>query len=314
MRAILCSDGELSWGEAPDPEPKNGEIVIEVAATSVNRADLLQRRGLYPPPPGASPILGLEAAGTVVHAAGRFSEGDQVMAILSGGGYAERVACSAAHALPIPSAVGLPAAGGVMEVFLTATLNLLVLGEVQAGQRVLIHGGAGGVGTAAIQLARALGAEVWATASASKLDLCLQLGATRAIDYRSEDFASLLEEAGGAQLILDCIGAKYLDQNLRGLATDGTLVVIGLQGGVKAELNLLEVLSRRIRVQGSTLRSLPADRKAALVARFRKTAWPLLDSGRLKLVVDRAIPLSDVDDAHRAMGESTHRGKLLLTL
>jgi putative PIG3 family NAD(P)H quinone oxidoreductase len=314
VHAILCSDGELSWGEAPDPEPKSGEIVIDVAATSVNRADLLQRRGLYPPPPGASSILGLEAAGTVVHAAGRFSVGDQVMAILSGGGYAERVACPAGNALPIPSAVGLPAAGGVMEVYLTATLNLLVLGELQAGQRVLIHGGAGGVGTAAIQLARALGAEVWATASASKLDLCRTLGATRAIDYESEDFAGLLEEAGGAQLILDCIGAKYLDRNLRALATDGTLVIIGLQGGVKAELDLLTVLSRRIRVQGSTLRSLSAERKSALVARFRKTAWPLLDTGRLELVVDRAIALRDVDTAHQLMTESKQKGKLILTL
>jgi putative PIG3 family NAD(P)H quinone oxidoreductase len=310
--AIEVDDGALVWREVEDPTPAEGEVLIDVAATSVNRADLLQRRGFYPPPPGASPILGLEAAGTIAHDAGPFAAGAPVMALLAGGGYAERVAVPAGHVLPIPAAVGLPAAGGVMEVFLTAYLNLVELGGLEKGQRILIHGGAGGVGTAAIQLAKALGAEVWTTASADTLPACRRLGATRALDYRTEDFAAAAKEAGGVDLILDCLGAKYLAGNLKALRTDGTLVVIGLQGGVRAELDLGKLLAKRIRLQGSTLRSLPTERKSFLIQRFRERVWPLLDDGTLEVVVHQVLPIQEAEAAHSALGG--HVGKLLLSV
>jgi putative PIG3 family NAD(P)H quinone oxidoreductase len=312
VRAILHDGGELVWGEAPEPAPQPGEVLIEVASTSVNRADLLQAAGRYPPPPGASSILGLEAAGTVKQGAGRWKPGDQVMALLAGGGYAERVAAPAEHCLPVPAAVGLQAAGGLMEVFLTAFLNLAELGGLQAGERVLIHGGSGGVGTAAIQLAKLLGAEVWTTASAPKLAACQALGADRALDYRASDFAAELEAAGGADLVLDCLGARYLAPNLRALAPDGRLVVIGLQGGVRGELDLLALLTKRLRVQGSTLRALPRARKAALIERFEARVLPAFAAGDLRVVVDRTIPLSDASLGHRALAEGQAVGKVLL--
>jgi putative PIG3 family NAD(P)H quinone oxidoreductase len=301
----------LRYGELPDPTPTPGELLIETVATSVNRADLLQRRGHYPPPRGASPLLGLEVAGRVLEAAGGFSEGDEVMALLAGGGYATRVVVDARHALPVPAGVGLPEAAGVMEVFLTTYLNLSEIAGLSPGERVLIHGGSGGVGQAAIQWAKQVGAEVWTTASAPKLERCRALGAT-ALDYRADDFTAVLREAGGANVVLDCLGAKYLDRNLKALASDGRLVVIGLQGGVRAELDLARLLSRRLRVFGSTLRSLTADRKATLVERFRERVWPLLDTGHLKAVVHAALPLSEAADAHRLLEAGEVVGKLLL--
>lgn len=308
----------LRWGQAPDPTCGPGELLIGVRATSVNRADLLQRQGHYPPPPGASPILGLEAAGEVLEV-GRevvgWRPGDLAMALLQGGGYAERVAVAARHALPVPPGVGLPAAGGLMEVFVTAWLNLFELGGLAAGERVLIHGGAGGVGTAAVQLARAFEAEVWVTAGdPEKLRRCAELGAKEGVDHRREDFAARLAGAGGAQLILDCMGASYLARNLDALADDGRLVVIGLQGGRRGELPLDRLLARRLRVIGSTLRALPADRKAGVIARFRDRVWPLLDAGAVRVVVDRELPLSEAGRAHELVAASGHVGKVLLTL
>lgn len=320
MRAIVCEGhGDVSvmrWREVDDPACGPGHLLLRVRATSVNRADLLQRAGRYPPPPGASPLLGLEAAGVVEEVgpgASGWRVGDEAMALLAGGGYAERVVVDARHALPIPRAVGLPAAGGVMEVFVTAWLNLVELGRLAPGERVLIHGGASGVGTAAVQLARALGAEPWVTAgSPAKLEACARLGAAAGVDHRRDDFVARLKAAGGAQLVLDCVGAKYLARNLEALADDGRLVVIGLLGGVTAELSLATLLARRLSVIGSTLRALPAERKAALIARFRQRVWPLLDEGALRVVVDRVLPLTQVADAHRVLERSEHVGKVLL--
>ncbi|RMG12407.1 MAG: NAD(P)H-quinone oxidoreductase [Planctomycetota bacterium] len=312
MHAVVVEEGALRWAEVPDPVPREGELLLRVEATSVNRADLLQRQGHYPPPPGASDILGLEAAGTVLVGAGPYRPGDRVMAILTGGGYAERVAVDARHALPVPTAVGLPAAGGLMEVFLTAFYDLLELGGLVAGERCLIHGGAGGVGTAAVQLAREAGAEVWTTSRASKRERCLALGARHALDYARDDPTEALRAVGGAQLILDCLGAGALDANLRALAPDGRLVVIGLQQGRRGTLDLGRLLSRRLRVLGSTLRALPADRKAELVARFAERVVPLFAAGRLEVVVDRVLPLRDAERAHAVLEAGEHVGKVLL--
>lgn len=318
MRAIVCrgSGGPevLEWTEVPDPEPGPGEVLLEVHASAVNRADVLQRQGHYPPPPGASPLLGLEAAGEVVVGAGPWRPGDRAVALLAGGGYAERVAVPAEHLVPVPRAVGLPDAGGVLEVFLTAYLNLVELGGLRAGERVLIQGGSGGVGTAAIQLARHLGAEVWTTASAAKLERCLALGATRALDYRTADVAQEARAAGGVDLVLDVVGARALEANLRALRPDGRLVVIGLQGGRRGELDLLALLSKRLTLRGSTLRGLPRERKGALIAAFRREVWPLLDEGTLRVVVDRRLPLAEAATAHRALEAGEAFGKLILVV
>jgi putative PIG3 family NAD(P)H quinone oxidoreductase len=317
VRAIRCEGAGgvevLRYVEDhPAPGGRDGWLRIAVEATALNRADLLQRRGFYPPPPGASELLGLEAAGRVVEAAGEFAEGDRVMALLPGGGYASEVVVDPRHALPVPSGIDVLTAGGVMEVFLTAYLNLSPLGKLQAGERVLIHGGSGGVGTAAIQWAKELGAEVWITASAGKLARCAELGATRCLDYASEDFAAELEGAGGADLILDCVGAKYLGANLRALRPHGRLVVIGLQGGRKAELDLLTLLQGRKQILGSTLRTLAPERKAALIADFRREVWPHLDSGALQLVVEASYPLERAAAAHEALAAGGVFGKILL--
>lgn len=322
MRAIVHEPGDppapLRWEEVPEPVAGPGEVVLAVAATAVNRADLLQVRGLYPPPPGASPILGLEAAGTVVSAGPdvvAWTPGDRAMVLLAGGGYAERVAVDARHLLPIPSSLGPTEAGAVPEVFLTAWLNLFHLAGLQSGERVLIHGGSGGVGTAAIQLARHGGAEVWTTAGGpDRCARCLALGAHRALDHRdsTRDFAAELQAAGGAHVILDVMGAKLLDRNLRALAPGGRLVVIGLQGGRKAELDLGRLLTARLTVLGSTLRGRSADDKARLVAHFRDEVWPLLDRGLVRPVIDTVLPLAQAEEAHRLMAAGAHFGKIVL--
>ncbi len=321
MRAIVCEgppgpEAPLRWAEVPDPSPGPGEVVLDVRATSVNRADLLQRAGRYPPPPGASPLLGLEAAGTVREVGPGVTgwrAGDPAMALLAGGGYAERAVAPAALLLPVPAAVGLPAAGAVMEVWTTAHLNLVTLGRLAPGERVLVHGGSGGVGTAALQLARARGAEVWTTAGGpARAARCLALGAHRALDHRDEDFVAALRAAGGADLILDCLGGGALARNLDALAPDGRLVVIGLQQGAKAELPLGALLARRLTIVGSTLRALPAARKAAAVAGVRAEVWPGLDAGDLRVVVDRVVPLPRAAEAHAALAAGEVFGKVVL--
>lgn len=311
----------LRIGEAPPPPLGAGALRIRVAATAVNRADLLQRQGMYPPPPGASPILGLECAGTVSEIAPDVSGwrvGDRAMALLAGGGYAEDVVVDAGSVLPVPASLPLEEAAGVPEVFLTAYLNLFELGGLGPGGAALVHGGGSGVGTAAIQLCKAAGARVFVTAgSDAKCERCRELGADLAVNYRSDSFAARVHEATdgrGVDVVLDSIGASYLADNLKSLAIGGRLVLIGLMGGAKAEVSLAALLARRLSVIGSTLRARPASEKAAIVAGFQRRFGADLEAGRIRPVIDRIVPLEAVADAHRAMKASEHFGKIVLRL
>jgi len=311
----------LRIGEAPPPPIAGGALRIRVVATAVNRADLLQRQGMYPPPPGASPILGLECAGTVSEVGAGVTGwrvGDRVMALLAGGGYAEDVVVDAGSVLPVPASLPLEEAAGVPEVFLTAYLNLFELGGLGAGGAALVHGGGSGVGTAAIQLCKAAGVRVFVTAgSDAKCQRCRELGADLAVNYRSDSFAERVQDATdgrGVDVVLDPIGASYLADNLKSLAVGGRLVVIGLMGGVKAELSLAVLLARRLSVIGSTLRSRPVEEKAAIIAGFQRRFGPDLEAGRIRPVIDRIVPLEAVADAHRAMKASEHFGKIVLRI
>lgn len=311
----------LRVGEAPAPPLGVGAVRIRVVATAVNRADLLQRQGSYPPPPGASPILGLECAGTVSEIAADVSGwrvGDRVMALLAGGGYAEEVVVDAGSVLPVPASLPLEEAAGVPEVFLTAYLNLFELGGLTAGGAALVHGGGSGVGTAAIQLCKVAGAHVYVTAgSDAKCQRCRELGADLAVNYRSDSFAARVQDATdgrGVDVVLDPIGASYLADNLKSLAIGGRLVVIGLMGGAKAEVSLAALLARRLSVIGSTLRSRPVEEKASIIAGFRRRFGADLEAGRIRPVIDRVLPLEAVADAHRAMKASEHFGKIVLRI
>jgi putative PIG3 family NAD(P)H quinone oxidoreductase len=323
MRAVVVDQpGEaevMRLAEVPDPVAGPGEVVLRVHATAVNRADLLQRRGFYPPPPGASDVLGLEASGEVEQVGAGVSNwraGDAACALLAGGGYAEKVAVPAGQLMPVPAGMDLVTAAAVPEVFITAHDNLATRGQLRAGETVLIHGGAGGVGTAAIQVARLLGARVVATAgSAERLELCRSLGADEGIEHTSEDFVARIGEitgGNGADLILDVMGAAYLERNLRALARDGRLVVIGLQGGLHAEIDLNTMLSRRLALIATTLRSRPTEQKAEIVRRVVAELWPAFAAGTLRPVVDRVLPLDRVVEAHRAMEQGGHAGKIVL--
>jgi putative PIG3 family NAD(P)H quinone oxidoreductase len=322
MRAITISrpggPEVLSWDEVPDPEPDSGEVVLEVAATAVNRADLMQRQGKYPPPPGASPYLGLEASGTIV-AVGRgvttWSVGDEVTALLAGGGYAERVAVPAGQLLPVPHGVSLVEAAALPEVAATVWSNVFSTARFEPGEVLLVHGGASGIGTFALQLASAYGARVFCTASAPKLDRCVAFGAERAIDYKSEDFVKIVKaETGdhGADIILDNMGAKYLGRNVDALAVGGRLIVIGLQGGRKAELDLGQLLTKRGSVHATSLRSRPVVEKARIIAEVRDHVWPLVEAGRVQPVIDRVLAIQDAAEAHRVVAAGEHVGKVLL--
>ncbi len=311
----------LRIGEAPPPAIASGALRIRVVATAVNRADLLQRQGMYPPPPGASPILGLECAGTVSELGDGVSgwrAGDRVMALLTGGGYAEEVVVDAGSVMPVPESLPLEQAAAVPEVFLTAYLNLFELGGLTAGGTALIHGGGSGVGTAAIQLCKAAGAHVYVTAgSDGKCQRCRDLGADLAVNYRNDSFADRVRDATGGrgvEVVLDPIGAAYLADNLKSLSIGGRLVLIGLMGGVKAELSLAALLARRLSVIGSTLRSRPAEDKAAIIAGFQQRFGADLEAGKLRPVIDRVLPLEAVADAHRAMKASEHFGKIVLRI
>ena len=310
----------LQWAEVPDPEPAAGEVVVEIAATAVNRADLLQRQGFYDPPPGASRYPGLECSGTVAalgEGVGGWEVGDEVCALLSGGGYAERVAVPAGQLLPVPAGVTLVEAGGLPEVACTVWSNVLDIGRLAAGDVLLVHGGGSGIGTLAIQLAKAVGATVAVTAgSAAKLERCRELGADVLVNYRDEDFVERVRAATGghgADVVLDNMGAKYLGRNVDVLAVGGRLVVIGLQGGVKAELNLGALLAKRASVTATSLRARPAAEKAAIVAGVRRDVWPLVEQGAVRPVVDRLLPMDRAADAHRVVEASEHVGKVLLT-
>ncbi|MFC9257979.1 NAD(P)H-quinone oxidoreductase [Amycolatopsis thailandensis] len=307
----------LEWTEVPDPVAGEGEVVIEVAASAVNRADLLQRQGNYPPPPGASDILGLECSGTIAEI-GEGVEGwrigDEVCALLAGGGYGEKVAVPAGQLLPLPAEVELLAAAGLPEVACTVWANVVMHAGLSEGEVLLVHGGAGGIGTHAIQVAKALGATVAVTAgSDERLESCRQLGADLAINYKKQDFVEVLRaETGGANVVLDNIGAKYLDRNIDALAMDGRLVVIGMMGGVKGELNLGKLMGKRASVFGAGLRSRPLDQKAAIVADVRERLWPLVEQGSVKPIVGQVVAMAEAGSAHRALEEGTVFGKVLL--
>ncbi len=307
------------WAKVPDPVPGEGEVLVEVAATAVNRADLLQRQGFYNPPPGASPYPGLECSGRIVAlgpGVSGWAVGDEVCALLSGGGYAELVAVPVGQLLPIPKGLGLVAAAALPEVACTVWSNVFLVAHLRPAETLLVHGGGSGIGTMAIQLGKAIGATVVVTAgSAAKLARCAELGADVGINYREQDFVEVLREASGgagADVILDIMGAKYLQRNVDALAVNGRLVIIGLQGGTTGELNLSTLLAKRAAVAATSLRPRPLAEKAAIVAAVREHVWPLIESGVVKPVVDRVLPLTDAAGAHRVVEASEQVGKVIL--
>ncbi|MFH8556141.1 NAD(P)H-quinone oxidoreductase [Streptomyces celluloflavus] len=325
MRAITIPEPggpeALVWADVPDPLPAEGEVLIDVVASAVNRADLLQRQGFYDPPPGSSPYPGLECAGRIaavgpgVHG---WAVGDEVCALLAGGGYAEKVAVPAGQVLPLPAGLDLVSAAALPEVACTVWSNVFMIAHLRPGETLLVHGGASGIGTMAIQLAKAVGARVAVTAGGpEKLARCAELGADILIDYREQDFVQEIRKATdgkGADVILDIIGAKYLQRNVKTLAVNGRLAIIGMQGGVKAELNLAALLSKRAAITGTGLRARPLSEKAAIVAAVREHVWPLIGNGRVRPIVDRTIPMADAAEAHRVVDASSHVGKVVLTV
>ncbi|MGI5493216.1 NAD(P)H-quinone oxidoreductase [Microtetraspora malaysiensis] len=315
MRAIVIREPGgpevLDWQEVPDPEPSRGEVLIDVAASAVNRADVLQRQGFYPPPKGASEIPGLECSGTVV-AVGADVEGiqpgDEVCALLAGGGYAERVTVPWQQVMPLPEGLSLVDAAGLPEVVCTVWSNVFMTARLRRGETLLVHGGTSGIGTMAIQLAKAFGSRVIATAgSPEKVRRCLELGADEALNYREEDFSTKK-----ADVILDIIGAAYLKKNLDALAVGGRLVVIGMQGGRVGELDLGKLLAKRASVSAAGLRARPADEKGAICAGVVRDVWPLIGAGAIRPVIEARMPMRDAADAHRLLESGEHIGKILL--
>ncbi len=325
MRAVYA-DGAggpevLVVREQPDPEPGPGEVVLEVAAAGLNRADLLQRQGFYPPPPGSSDVLGMECSGTVAAVGDGvegWSVGDRACALLSAGGYATHVAVPAGQLLPVPENIDLVEAAALPEVACTVWSNVFMLAHLRPDDVLLVHGGAGGIGSFAIQLASALGARVLTTAgSEEKRDFCRSLGAERAIDYKDEDFVEVVKEVTdghGADVVLDNMGASYLERNVTALATEGRLVVIGMQGGTRGELDLNALLRKRGAILATTLRARPAEEKAAICASVVEHVWPLVADGTVRPIVNGTIPLADVRRAHELMESGSHTGKILLTV
>ena len=323
MRAVTVSEPGgpevLGWGEVPDPVCGPGEVIVDVAATAVNRADIMQRQGVYPPPKGASEILGLECSGVISEVGegvAGWSVGDEVCALLSGGGYAERVAVPAGQLLPRPAGVELATAAALPEVTCTVWSNVFSLARLSAGEVLLVHGGTSGIGTMALQLATAAGARVLCTVgSPEKAARAEELGAERAIRYRDEDFVAVVREltgGRGADVVLDNMGAAYLPRNVEVLAVGGRLVVIGLQGGARGELDLGALLARRASVHATSLRARSAAEKAAIVADVRAHVWPAVESGAVRPVVDRVLPLEQAAQAHRLLESSQHIGKIVL--
>jgi len=323
MRAVVVTSpgpkNALRTAEVPSPECGTFELKIDVAAAGVNRADLLQRRGLYPPPPGASGLLGLECAGTVAEVGDRvegWSVGERVMALLPGGGYAEEATVPAVCAMRVPNTLDNNEAGAFPEVFLTAHLNIFMLGRLAPGETVLIHGGSGGVGTAAIQMVVAAGATAVVTAgSPERCRRCLELGASAAIPYRIDDFVERtrqLTEGRGANVVLDCVGGSYLERNLQALGTGGRLVIIGLMGGAKAELDIAQLLRRRLTIVGSTLRSRPVFEKHEIIEDFLARFGSAIADGSLRPIIDRALPLDHAEVAHQLLAAGEIFGKVVL--
>ncbi len=331
MRAVV-QDGTggpevLSVGEVEQPEPGPGEVLVEVRATAVNRADTLQRRGMYPPPRGASEVIGLECSGVVVALGPDGGEavlgaggaplavGDEVCALLAGGGYAAYVVVPAGQVMPVPAGVDLVTAAALPEVACTVWSNLERVAGLRRGETLLVHGGAGGIGTFAIQLAHHRGVRVVATAgSAGKLETCRELGADVVVHYRDEDFVEVVRGLGGADVILDNMGASYLGRNVTALATGGRLVVIGMQGGARGELDLGALLGKRGSVSATSLRARPVEEKAAICAEVVAEVWPMVADGRIRPMVHGTMPLEDVRAAHELMEASGHTGKIVLTL
>lgn len=323
MHAVVIAEaGEpdvLAWTEVPDPVPGEGEVLVEVTAAGVNRADVMQRKGFYPPPAGASEYPGLECSGTVAAngpGASKFSEGDEVCALLAGGGYAEKVVVPEGQLLPRPGNLTLVEAAALPETICTVYSNVFMTAGLRAGETLLVHGGGSGIGTTAIQMAKHAGATVAVTAgSPEKLAKCRELGADILINYREEDFSKAIKDATnghGADVILDIIGAAYLAGNVDALAVDGRMVTIGLQKGRKAELDMGKVMTRRLTLAGTTLRARPAEQKAEIVDAVRQHVWPLVENGEITPVIHRELPISDAAEAHRIMEASTHTGKILL--
>ncbi|MFF7406775.1 NAD(P)H-quinone oxidoreductase [Streptomyces murinus] len=309
----------LVWDEVPDPVAGEGEVLVEVVASAVNRADVLQRQGFYNPPPGASPYPGLECSGRIAAigpGVSGWTVGDEVCALLAGGGYAQKVVVPAGQLLPVPEGVDLVQAAALPEVACTVWSNVFMISHLRPGETLLVHGGSSGIGTMAIQLAKAVGAKVAVTAGTKeKLERCAELGADILINYREQDFVAEVEEAtggAGADVILDNMGAKYLDRNVRTLAINGRLAIIGLQGGAKGELNIGTLLHKRAAVTATSLRARPVEEKTAIVAAVREHVWPLLAAGRVRPVVDRELPMTQAAEAHRVVEESGHIGKVLL--
>ena len=326
MKAIILRDfggpEMMELSEIPIPSPTDDQILIRVNATSVNRPDVIQRQGNYPPPPGDSEVLGLEVAGTVESTADkvtRFKPGDRVLALVGGGGYAEYALALEGHTMPIPQALSFEQAACICETYITAYLNLFMFGEVKGKKSVLIHGGGGGVATAAIQLCKALSpeTEVIVTASSLKLDRVREQGADHVIDYREQDFADEIRritEKRGVDVILDHIGAKYLAPNMKSLALAGTLMLIGVMGGIKAELNLATMMVKRQRIIGSVLRSRPVAEKAAIISQFESTVMPLFANGTIEPLISARFPLQEAAAAHQMMEQGGHFGKIVLTI
>ncbi len=322
MRAVEISEPGgpevLKPAERMRPVPGHGQILIELAYAGVNRPDALQRAGNYAPPPGASDLPGLEGAGTVAEigpGVTRWAVGDQVCALLPGGGYAEYAVCHADHALPVPAGMDMKRAACLPETFFTVYSNVVMRGGLSAGERFLVHGGSSGIGTTAIQIARALGARVFATAgSDEKCAACIDLGAERAINYKTEDFAEIMKAEGGANLILDMVGGSYIARNIKALADDGRLVQIAFLESPKADLNFAQIMVRRLTVTGSTLRPQSDLTKARIAEALRREIWPMLASGRIHPVMDEEFALEDAARAHARMESSTHIGKIVLRI
>ena len=325
MRAVVAAGAGgpevLSVADVSDVEPGPGEVAIAVTATAINRADLLQRQGFYPPPPGASDVMGLECSGEIAAVGEGVTDwqvGDAVCALLAGGGYASRVVCAAGQVMPVPEGLDLVTAAAVPEVACTVWSNVFMIAGLTPRESFLVHGGAGGIGTFAIQLAHQLGARVFTTAGTpEKLALCAELGADVTINYRDQDFVQVVHEATdgkGVDVILDNMGAKYLGRNIEALATEGRLAVIGMQGGTKGELDLGLLLRKRGAVTAATLRGRPVEQKAAICASVVEHVWPLVAEGLVRPIVHATLPLEDVAAAHALMESGTHTGKIILTL
>lgn len=323
MHAITISEPggpeNLTWTEVPDPVPGEGEVLVEVVASAVNRADIMQRQGHYDPPPGASAYPGLECSGRIAAlgpGVSGWSVGDEVCALLAGGGYAQKVVIPAGQLLPVPEGIDLKQAAALPEVACTVWSNVFMLAHLRPGELLLVHGGSSGIGTMAIQLAKAIGARVAVTAGTKeKLDFCAELGADVLINYRDQDFVAEIDRATdgkGADVILDNMGAKYLGRNVETLAVNGRLMIIGMQGGTQGELNIGRLLGKRGAVSATSLRARPLSEKAAVVAAVREHVWPLIASGVVRPVVDREVPMTDAAEGHRVVEGSGHIGKVLL--